>query len=148
MKCKANRWTLHSRMEMEELEQLAAPLLTIRENKTVQMEIVCRKYEEEWKFILDFTTAAEARWRVKDSRLMGNGREPTQWGRRRRRGGSQIKGKSGSSSSFSRYAALLTGLENSSLWFTPQHKLTVIEHELRLPRRHIYKTRRVSSSHN
>lgn len=111
-------------MEMEELEQLAALLLAIRENKAVQMEIVCRRYEEEWKFILDFTTAEE-RWRVNDCKLMGNGRELT-WGE----GGSQIKEKSGSSSSFSRNAALLTGLENSSLfkglWFTPQHKLTVM----------------------
>lgn len=32
---------------MEELEQLAAPLLAIRENKAVQMEIVCHRYEEE-----------------------------------------------------------------------------------------------------
>lgn len=47
MRCKANGWTLHSRLKMEELEQLAAPLLAIRENKAVQMEIVCHRYEEE-----------------------------------------------------------------------------------------------------
>lgn len=52
------------------------------------------------------------------------------WGGGDGDGDRQIKGKSGSSSSFSRHAALLTGLENSSLfkglWFTPQHKPTVI----------------------
>lgn len=100
-------------MEMEELGQLAALLLAISKNKAVQMEIVCRRYEEEWKFSLNSrgTLACEG--------LQAD------WGR-----GSQIKEKSGFSSSFSRHAALLTGLENSSLfkglWFTPQHKLTVI----------------------
>lgn len=57
----------------------AALLSAIRENKAVQMETVGRKYEEEWKCILDFA-AGEARWRVNDCRLMGNGRELTQWG--------------------------------------------------------------------
>lgn len=54
----------------------AAFLLAIRQNKAVQMEIVCHRYEEEWKFIQDSPTA-EARWRVKDRKLMGNGRELT-----------------------------------------------------------------------
>lgn len=45
MRCKANGWTLHSRLKMEELEQLAAPLLAIRENKAVQMEIDMKRNE-------------------------------------------------------------------------------------------------------
>lgn len=47
MRCKANGWTLHSRMEMEKLEEFSAILLPIRENKAVEMEIVCHRYEEE-----------------------------------------------------------------------------------------------------
>lgn len=128
MRCKANGWTLHSRMEMEERQQLDALRSAIRENKAVLMEIVCHTYEEEWMFVLDFA-AAEARWRVNDCRLMGQGRELTECGGGKG-GGSQMKEKSGSSSSFSGHAALLTGSENSApfkgLWFTPQHKPTVI----------------------
>lgn len=55
MRCKANGWTLHSRMEMEELEEFSAILLPIKENKAVEMEIVCHRYEEELKVSVCFT---------------------------------------------------------------------------------------------
>lgn len=55
MRCKANGWTLHSRMETEELEELSVILLPIRENKAVEMEIVCHRYEEGLEVSLCFT---------------------------------------------------------------------------------------------
>ena len=55
MRCKANGWTLHSRMEMEKLEEFSVILLPIRENKAVEMEIVCHRYEEELEVPVYFT---------------------------------------------------------------------------------------------
>lgn len=47
MRCKANGWTLHSRMETEKLEEFGGNLLPIREGKAVEMGIVCHRYEGE-----------------------------------------------------------------------------------------------------
>lgn len=47
MRCKANGWTLHSRMEMEKLEEFSVTLLAIREDKAVVTEMACHRYEEE-----------------------------------------------------------------------------------------------------
>ena len=47
MRYKANGWTLHSRMEMEKFDEFRVTLLPIRENKAVELEIVCHRYEEE-----------------------------------------------------------------------------------------------------
>lgn len=65
MRCKANGWTLHSRMEMEKLEEFSAILLPIRENKTVEMEIVCHKYEEELEVPVCFTVMMKAMLKCK-----------------------------------------------------------------------------------
>lgn len=46
MRCKANGWTLHSRLETGKHEEFSAILLAIRENKAVEMKIVCHRYEE------------------------------------------------------------------------------------------------------
>lgn len=42
----SNGWTLHSRMEMEELGEVSAFRLSNRENKAVEMENVCHLYKE------------------------------------------------------------------------------------------------------
>lgn len=47
-------------MEMEKLEEFRAILLPIRENKAVEMEIVCHRYEEEWKVSVCFTEMMKA----------------------------------------------------------------------------------------
>lgn len=55
IRCKANGWTLHSRMRMEKLEEFSAILLPIRESTDVEMEIVGYRYEEELKLSVSFT---------------------------------------------------------------------------------------------
>lgn len=71
MRCKANGWTLHSRMEMEEF---SAILLHIRENKAVEMEIVCHRYEEELKLPVCFTVMMKAMLKCKRLETEGEGR--------------------------------------------------------------------------
>lgn len=60
MRCKANGWTLHSRMEMEKLEEFSVTLLPIREDKAVAMEMVCHTYEEELDVSECFTVMMKA----------------------------------------------------------------------------------------
>lgn len=65
MRCKANGWTLHTRMETEKLEEFSVILLPIRENKAVEMEIVCRRYEEELRVSVCFTAITKAMLKCK-----------------------------------------------------------------------------------
>ncbi len=74
MRCKANGWTLHSRMETEKLEEFRAILLPIRENKAVEMEIVCHRYEEELEVSGCFTVKMKAMVKYKRLRAEGEGR--------------------------------------------------------------------------
>lgn len=74
MRCKANGWTLHSRMETEKLEEFSAILLPIRENKAVEMEIVCHRYEEELKVSECFTVMMKAMRKCKRLWAEGEGR--------------------------------------------------------------------------
>lgn len=55
MRCKANGWTLHSRMELEKLEEFSVTLLAIREDKAVVTEIARHRYEEELDVSVCFT---------------------------------------------------------------------------------------------
>lgn len=55
MRCKANGWTLHSRMETERQGEFCAKLFPNMENKAVEMEMVCSRYEEELKLSVCFT---------------------------------------------------------------------------------------------
>lgn len=120
MRCKANGWTLHSRMEMEEL-LFCRPLGRTK---------LCR-----WK-LLATNMKRSPSGTPQQQRHAGvwitagwweTGDNWHSWGE----GAAQIKEKSGSSSFLSRHAStLFTGLENSSLfrglWFTPRQKLTII----------------------
>lgn len=50
---------------MEKLEEFSAVLLPIRENKAVEMEIVCQRYEEGWKVLVCFTVIMKATLKCK-----------------------------------------------------------------------------------
>lgn len=50
---------------MEKLEEFSAILLPIKENKAVEMEIVCQRYEEELKVPVWFTVMMKAMLKCK-----------------------------------------------------------------------------------
>lgn len=62
-------------MEMEKLEEFSAILLPIRENKAVEMEIVCQRYEEGLKVSLCFTVIMNVMLKRKRMWLKEKGRE-------------------------------------------------------------------------
>lgn len=130
MRCKANGWTLHSRMEMEKLEEFSVILLPIRENKAVEMEIVCHRYEEGLKVSVCFTVMMKAMLKCKRLRAGGEGRRiGIEW-----RCGGQIKwnNQSTSSSSSVQCAAVLTDEEKASFLrgfcFIHHYFLNTIKH--------------------
>lgn len=74
MRCKANGWTLHTRLETEKHEEFSVILLPIRENKAVEMEIVCQRYEEGLKVSVCFTVITKAMLKCKRMWLQEVGR--------------------------------------------------------------------------
>lgn len=87
MRCKANGWILHSRMVMEKLEELSVILLHTRENKAVEMEIVCHRYEKGLEVSVCFTVMRKAMLKCKGLWAEGEGRRiGIEW-----KCGSQIK---------------------------------------------------------